>query len=81
MARTLIYTYKDETKSIPFSYQQYRTIQEAAAAAEGLDIQGFLKMEQQLEMATRDTKAVRNYRDNYFSDLGFSQITLAPKEK
>lgn len=36
-------------------------------------------MEQQIE-AVSDTKAVRNYRDNYFSKLGFSKITLAQKE-
>ncbi len=81
MARTLVYTYNDETKSVPFSYQQHRNIQEAAAEAEGIDISEFLKMEQQIEMVTRDAKAVRNYRDNFFSELGFSQITLAPKEK
>ncbi|WP_087021145.1 DUF2960 domain-containing protein [Thaumasiovibrio subtropicus] len=80
MARTLVYTFKNETKSIPFSYQQHRTIQEAAAAAEGLDIKDFLEMEQQIEMVTRDAKAVRNYRDNYFRELGFSKITLAPKD-
>nr|WP_086939991.1 DUF2960 domain-containing protein [Thaumasiovibrio occultus] len=79
MSRILLYTYKKETKRIPFSYQQYRSIQEAAAAAEGLDIREFLKMEQQIEAVTRDKKAVRNYRDNYFRELGFSKITLEPK--
>ncbi|HCG6059516.1 TPA: DUF2960 domain-containing protein [Vibrio parahaemolyticus] len=76
MARTILYTYKDQDKELTFSYQQHRNIQEAVAEAEGIDI---TEMEQQIE-AVSDTKAVRNYRDNYFRKLGFSKITLAQKE-
>ncbi|WP_407529955.1 DUF2960 domain-containing protein [Vibrio parahaemolyticus] len=79
MARTILYTYKDQDKELTFSYQQHRNIQEAVAEAEGIDITEFLKMEQQIE-AVSDTKAVRNYRDNYFRKLGFGKITLAQKE-
>lgn len=46
--------------------------------AEGIDISDYLKMELQLE-AISDTKAVRNYRDNYFKKLGFGIITLQAK--
>ncbi|MFA0233481.1 DUF2960 family protein, partial [Vibrio sp. 10N.261.45.A7] len=38
MARTILYTYKDEDKELLFSKQEHRTIQEAVAAAEGIDI-------------------------------------------
>ena len=79
MARTIIYTYKDEEKTLTFSYQQHRNIHEAVAEAEGIDIKDFLKMEQQLELIS-DSKAVRNYRDNHFKKLGFGIITLKPKE-
>ncbi|MDV6251015.1 DUF2960 domain-containing protein [Vibrio sp. EA2] len=79
MARTILYTYKNEDKELTFSYQQHRNIQEAVAEAEGIDISEYLKMEQQIE-AVSDTKAVRNYRDNHFKKLGFSKITLAQKE-
>lgn len=79
MARTIIYTYQDQQKTLTFSYQQYHSIHEAVAAAEGIDITQYLKMEQQIE-AVSDTKAVRNYRDNHFKKLGFSHITLAQKE-
>jgi len=79
MARTIIYTYKDEEKTLTFSYQQHRNIHEAVAEAEGIDISDYLKMEQQLEHIS-DTKAVRNYRDNHFKKLGFGTITLKPKE-
>ncbi|MEF1214663.1 DUF2960 family protein, partial [Vibrio alginolyticus] len=56
MARTILYTYKDQDKELTFSYQQHRNIQEAVAEAEGIDITEFLKMEQQIE-AVSDTKA------------------------
>ncbi|GAL09927.1 hypothetical protein JCM19233_904 [Vibrio astriarenae] len=79
MARTIIYTYKDEEKRLTFSYQQHRNIHEAVAEAEGIDISQYLKMEQQIE-AISDTKAVRNYRDNHFRKLGFGKITLEQRE-
>ena len=68
MARTIIYTYKDEEKTLTFSYQQHRNIHEAVAEAEGIDITDFLKMEQQLELIS-DSKAVRNcvYCRRYFN--------------
>ena len=79
MARTILYTYKDEDKELLFSKQQHRTIQEAVAAAEGIDITEYLKTEQQLELIS-DTKAVRNYQDNDFRKLGFTKLTLKQKE-
>jgi hypothetical protein len=79
MARTILYTYKDQEKTLTFSYQNHRNIHEAVAEAEGIDITEFLKMELQLELIS-DTKAVRNYRDNYFKKLGFTALTLKPKE-
>ncbi|UTT84810.1 DUF2960 domain-containing protein [Vibrio pelagius] len=79
MARIILYTYKDEEKELLFSKQQHRTIQEAVAAAEGIDITEYLKTEQQLELIS-DTKAVRNYQDNYFRKLGFTKLTLKQKE-
>ena len=79
MARTIIYTYKDQEKELLFSYQQHRNLHEAVAEAEGIDITDFLKMEVRLELIS-DTKAVRNYRDNHFKKLGFGRITLKPKD-
>lgn len=79
MARTILYTYKNEDKTLTFSYQQHRNIHEAVAQAEGIDISEYLKMEQQIE-AISDTKSMRNYRDNHFRKLGFGKITLAQKE-
>ncbi|MEZ8967134.1 DUF2960 domain-containing protein [Vibrio breoganii] len=79
MARTIQYVYNKEHKELLFSYQEHRNIHEAVAEAEGIDLKEFLKMEQQIE-AVSDTKAVRDYRDNYFRKLGFGKITLKSKE-
>ncbi len=66
MSRTIIYTYKKQEKQLVFSYDQYRSIHEAVAAAEGIDLTAFLKMEQQVEAVSSGSKAVRDYRDNHF---------------
>ncbi|GEA50891.1 hypothetical protein VIN01S_16950 [Vibrio inusitatus NBRC 102082] len=79
MARTIQYVYNKQHKELLFSYQEHLNIHEAVAEAEGIDLKEFLKMEQQIE-AVSDTKAVRDYRDNYFRKLGFGKITLKPKE-
>ncbi|KHT58061.1 hypothetical protein RJ45_25830 [Photobacterium gaetbulicola] len=80
MSRTIIYTFKDQEKTLTFSYSQYRTIHEAVAAAEGIDLREYLKMEQQVEAVSSGTKAVRDFRDSHFRKLGFGKITLAKKE-
>jgi hypothetical protein len=79
MARVISYVFKDEKKTLIFSYQKHRNIHEAVAEAEGIDISAYLAMELQLELIS-DTKAVRNYRDTHFKKLGFSDIKLLPKE-
>ena len=80
MSRTIIYTFKEQEKTLTFSYSQYRTIHEAVAAAEGIDLTNYLKMEQQVEAVSSGSKAVRDYRDSHFRKLGFGKITLAKKE-
>ncbi|MEJ2766393.1 DUF2960 domain-containing protein [Photobacterium sp. MCCC 1A19761] len=79
MSRTIIYTYKNQEKELVFTYDHYRTIHEAVAAAEGIDLTEFLRMEQQVEAVSSNTKAVRDFRDSHFRKLGFGKITLAKK--
>lgn len=79
MARTIIYVFKKQEKTLQFSYENFHSIHEAVADAEGIDISDYLKMEQQIQ-AVSDTKAVRDYRDSHFRKLGFGKITLAKKE-
>ncbi|GAA06712.1 MULTISPECIES: DUF2960 domain-containing protein [Photobacterium] len=80
MSRTIIYTYKKEEKEIIFSFDQFRNIHEAVAAAEGIDLTSFLKMEQQVEAVSNSSKAARDFRDSHFRKLGFGKIALAKKE-
>ncbi|EAR54161.1 hypothetical protein SKA34_10373 [Photobacterium sp. SKA34] len=80
MSRTIIYTYKNEEKELIFSFDQYRNIHEAVAAAEGIDLTSFLKMELQVEAVSNSSKAARDYRDSHFRKLGFGKIALAKKE-
>lgn len=79
MSRTISYTYKNNPKTLSFSYREYRSIHEAVAAHEGIDLSEYLKMEQSVE-AVSDQKTVREYRDSYFKKLGFGRIFLLPKE-
>ncbi|XPP92716.1 DUF2960 family protein [Photobacterium leiognathi subsp. mandapamensis] len=80
MSRTIIYTYKKEEKEMIFSFDQFRNIHEAVAAAEGIDLTSFLKMEQQVEAVSNSSKAARDFRDSHFRKLGFGKIALAKKE-
>ncbi|WP_305844549.1 DUF2960 family protein [Photobacterium leiognathi] len=80
MSRTIIYTYKKEEKEIIFSFDQFRNIHEAVAAAEGIDLTSFLKMEQQVEAVSNSSKAARDFRDSHSRKLGFGKIALAAKE-
>lgn len=80
MARTIIYTYKNQEKELTFSYEKYRSIHEAVAVEEGIDLTEYLKMEQQIEAVTKSSQAARDFRDSHFRKLGFGRITLAQKE-
>ncbi len=79
MARRITYKFKNQPREINFAKDKYHDMYQAIAAAEGIDLTNYLKMEQQIE-AVSDTKAVRNYRDNHFQKLGFGKITLKKKD-
>lgn len=80
MARKVAYTYKGVTKEIPFAYTQFHDMFEAAAAEEGIDLKSFIIMEQQVAATSKGSKAVKDFRRNYFLKLGFSAITLLKDE-
>ncbi len=46
MSRSISYKFKGQSKKIPFSYDKFHDMYEAVAAAEGIDLTNFLKMEQ-----------------------------------
>jgi hypothetical protein len=76
MARHISYKYKGEWKKIPFSYDKYADSFEAVAAAEGIDLTAFRKMEQQVAMTAKGKGALKDYRKNAFVNIGFSEILL-----
>ncbi|AXV66352.1 MULTISPECIES: DUF2960 domain-containing protein [Pseudoalteromonas] len=74
MARRITYTFKNQPREINFSKDKYRDMYHAIAAAEGIDLSNYLKMEQQIEMTSKGSAAVRNFRDQEFAKMGFSDI-------
>lgn len=80
MARTLHYKFKGKAKQQPFSYDKFNDAFEAAAAAEGVDLTAFRKMEQQVAMTARGKGALKDYRKNAFAALGFTEVMLVKDE-
>jgi len=69
--------YKKQAKEIGYANDKFRSIYDAIAAAEGLDLTSFHAMEAQLaQVCRRDKKSVKDYQENYFKELGFSNIVI-----
>ncbi|GAA4887395.1 DUF2960 family protein [Ferrimonas pelagia] len=80
MALKLKYSYNGETKIIGYANDKHFSMFEAAAAAEGLNISNYQMLEQQVRSSTRDKQAHRDFRDNYFRDLGFDEVCVIREE-
>jgi hypothetical protein len=80
VARQVQYTFKGSTKIIAFSYDRFIDLYEAVAAAEGISLVSFLAMEQQVTKTAKDKAAIKNYRQQAFSKMGFSNITFLRDE-
>jgi len=76
MARLVSYRFKGVARQIPFSYDRFRDLYEAVAAAEGIDLSAFLAMEQQVAMTAKDKAAIKNFRQQAFSQMGFADIAF-----
>ncbi|MCW8995635.1 MAG: DUF2960 domain-containing protein [Psychromonas sp.] len=74
MARQATYLFKGKRKTIPFSYELFHDIYEAVAAAENIDLKTFWAQEKQLEMSCRGQGIVKNFRQNEFARMGFTEI-------
>ena len=74
MARRITYKFNNQPREINFAKDKYRDMYHAIAAAEGIDLTNYLKMEQQVEMTTKGSAAVRNFRDQEFARMGFSDV-------
>ncbi len=74
MASRITYKFKNIPKEINFAYDKFHNMHEAVAAAEGIDLTQYLKMVQQIEMTSKGSSAVRNFRDAEFAKMGFSEL-------
>ncbi len=80
MARFVTYKYQGQERRIAFSFDKYRDMYEAAAAAEGVDLTNFLAMERQVAALSRQGAAMKDYRKNEFKRLGFTDLFLHKDE-
>lgn len=80
MARQISYIFNKKNKVINFSYDKYRDIYEAVAAAEGIDLTNFLAMEQQIAMTAKHSSATKNFRQQEFIRMGFKDIAFVRQE-
>ena len=77
MAFKITYTYKKQAKEIGYANDKFNSIYDAIAAAEGLDLSSFHAMEGQLaQVCRRGRKSVGDDRENYFKELGFSNVVI-----
>jgi hypothetical protein len=74
MARRIHYRYHGQEKLINFSNDRFNSLQEAVAAAEGVDLTRYLAMEHQVSMTSKGKHAMREFRDSEFERMGFSDI-------
>ncbi len=74
MARRITYKFNNQAREINFAKDKYRDMYHAIAAAEGIDLTSYLEMEQQVEMTSKGAAAVRNFRDQEFARMGFSEV-------
>ncbi|MFQ6372207.1 DUF2960 domain-containing protein [Shewanella sp. YIC-542] len=81
MARLVTYEFRGQAKTVNFAFDKYRDIFEAAAAAEGVDISAFLKMEQQVALTAKGGGAVKNFRQHEFARMGFTNVRLVKTEE
>ena len=77
MAFKITYPYNKQAQEIGYANDKFNSIYDAIAAAEGLDLSSFHAMEAQLaQVGRRDKKSVKDYRENYFKELGFSNVVI-----
>jgi hypothetical protein len=76
LALTLSYRYRGKEKTSGYANDKHLSMFEAVAAAEGINLDAYKAMEQQVQASTRDKTAHRDFRDNYFKGLGFEQIQV-----
>ncbi|GAA3547769.1 DUF2960 domain-containing protein [Zobellella aerophila] len=81
MAFRIRYHYRKQQKEIGFANDKHHSLYDAIATAEGLDLSDFHRMEAQLANVSRnDRKTMKDFQEEYFRKLGFSQISIFREE-
>ncbi|MDO2948441.1 DUF2960 family protein [Aeromonas simiae] len=82
MAFTITYRYRKQLKSIGYANDKHHSIYDAIATAEGIDLARYRAMEEQVvNISRRDRKMLKEFRENYFRELGFSDIAIVRDEQ
>lgn len=77
MAFRISYHFNKQQKEIGFANDKHRSVFDAIAEAENLDLSKFHDLENQLANVSRDdNKTMKDFREEYFRKLGFTQITI-----
>ena len=81
MAFRVTYHYNKQQKEIGFANDKHRSVYDAIAKAENVDLSKFHNLENQLANVNRDdSKMLKDFREVYFRKLGFSQVTICREE-
>lgn len=81
MAYRINYIYRNLQKEIGYANDKHNSVYDAIALAEGVDLTDFHRMENQVTNVSRnDRKTMKDFREEYFAKLGFSQVVIAREE-
>jgi len=81
MAFRISYLYNKQQKEIGFANDKRHRVYDALATAEGVDLTEFHRMESQVANFIRTARTpMRDFREEYFRTLGFSQVTIVREE-
>lgn len=81
MAFRIRYQYRKQPKEIGYANDKHHSIYDAVAMAEGVDLTEFHRMESQVAKVSRnDRKTMKDFREDYFRKLGFSDVIILREE-
>ncbi|MBO1520099.1 DUF2960 domain-containing protein [Oceanisphaera pacifica] len=77
MAFRIRYHYGKQLKEMGYANDKHHSVYDAIAKAEGVDLTEYHRMEDQLAGVCRnDRKTLKDFREEYFRKLGFSDIVI-----
>lgn len=77
MAFRIRYHYRKQLKEIGYANDKHSSVYDAVAKAEGVDLTEFHRVESQLANVCRnDRKTLKDFREEYFKKLGFSDVVI-----